>query len=81
MGVEWGWAQGDVRMLLPEKYLGLCCGPGTGEGGHGLIRGIHMAELTEDQVSEHKVWKVFVSALRIYLLDKVETPTAPSATD
>lgn len=68
-------------MLLPEKYLGLCCGPSNGEGGHGLIRGIYMAELMEGWVSEHKVWKVFVSALRIYLLDKVETPTAPSATD
>lgn len=69
---EWrgGWVEGDVRKLLPEKYLGLYCGPSTGEGGHGLIRGIPTAELMEDQVSEHKVWKVFVSALRIYLLDR-----------
>ena len=70
MGMERGWVQGDVRKLLPEKYMGLYCGPSTGEGGHGLIQGIHTAELMEDQVSEHKVWKVFVSALRIYLLDR-----------
>ena len=36
MGMERGWVQGDVRKLLPEKYLGLHCGPSVGEGRHGL---------------------------------------------
>lgn len=59
--MEWAWGQGDVGKLLHEKYWGLHCGHGQGEGGSGRICVIHMAELMEDQIGElemRKLWQV-----------------------